>query len=107
MTPFPAVAKATLVCAGIALAFSWAFGVGEYGLAPDGNYNSYAVESVSHDWHQYLVVFLHGATMVVCTSSPRTNGRLHILGLACADCWRSSFRTVLEAVTPGKAARGK
>ena len=57
MTPFPAVAKATLVCAGMAVAFSWAFGVGQYALAPDGNYNAYAVESVSHDWHQYLWFF--------------------------------------------------
>jgi len=57
VTPFLAIAKATLVCAGMALAFSWAFGVGEYTLAPDGAYNAYAVESVSHDWHQYLWFF--------------------------------------------------
>ena len=33
--------------------FSLANGIGQYALAPDGQYNNYAMESVSHDWHLY------------------------------------------------------
>ena len=46
-----------MLCALLALLFAFAWGLGSYVLAPGGAYVDWAMQGVSHDWHQYRWFF--------------------------------------------------
>lgn len=96
-------------CLAFALLFAAGMSVGVYALAPDGAYNNYAIENVSHDPRRYLwgIVFprawpllgLHAAIIFVpfgiCAVAAAT-----VLALLCTRIWPNSGLWLNKLPTP-------